>query len=106
MNDEPHNLPLSSGTRPRLAAKARVQTDKISGKLALLYPEGVLLLNPTGATIVELCDGQHTVAGVVTELATRYNLTADRLSGDVTEYLGRLRERGLLELMQEQENSR
>jgi len=75
--------------------------DKITGKPVLLYPEGVLLLNPTGAAIVGLCDGQHTVAEMVTELAARYNSPADRLSGDVAAYLGRLRERGLLEEMQD-----
>ena len=104
MNDEPHNLPLSSGTRPRLAAKARVQTDKISGKVALLYPEGVLLLNPTGAAIVELCDGQHTFQEMVTTLAARYNSSPNSLSSDVAEYLDRLREHGLLELISEEDS--
>jgi len=89
--------PVGSGTRPRLSAKARLQTDKVSGKPALLYPEGVLLLNPTGAAIVELCDGQRTFVEIVTTLATRYHSSPESLSGDVAEYLGRLRERGLLE---------
>src|SRR5438552_10263239 len=97
MNNEPHNPLLTSATRPRLAAKTRVQSDKVSGKPALLYPEGVLLLNPTGAAIVELCDGQRTFAELVTTLAARYNSSPESLSGDVAEYLGRLRERGLLE---------
>jgi pyrroloquinoline quinone biosynthesis protein D len=80
--------------------------DKITAKPVLLYPEGVLLLNPTGAAIVELCDGQHTVAEMIAKLAVRYNALPDRLSGEVAEYLGRLCERGLLELLQEKEGSR
>ena len=97
MNGGTPDQPIEPGTRPRLAVKARLQTDKVSGKPALLYPEGVLLLNPTGAAIVELCDGQRTFAEMVTTLAARYNSSPESLSGDVAEYLGRLRERGLLE---------
>ena len=106
MTTNPQIQPIDYGMRLRLSSKARVQTDKITGKPALLYPEGVLLLNPTGAAIVELCDGRHTVTEMITELAARYNSPAERLSSDVAEYLGRLRERGLLELMQEKENLR
>ena len=32
--------------------RARVQTDPVSGKPVLLYPEGVLMLTPTGHAIV------------------------------------------------------
>jgi pyrroloquinoline quinone biosynthesis protein D len=94
--------PIGPAMRVRLSSKARVQTDKITGKPAFLYPEGVLLLNPTGAAIVELCDGQHTLAEMVTQLAERYSAPPEKLLSDVTEYLGRLRERGLLEVMTEE----
>jgi pyrroloquinoline quinone biosynthesis protein D len=104
MNDEPHNPLMTPGTRPRLAPKARVQTDKISGKVALLYPEGVLLLNPTGAAIVELCDGQRTFQDMISTLAARYKSSPDSLSSDVAEYLDRLRERGLLEFISEEDS--
>jgi pyrroloquinoline quinone biosynthesis protein D len=92
-------------TRLRLSSKTRVQIDKITGKLTLLYPEGVLLLNPTGAAIVELCDGHHTVGEIVSNLAARYDLTPERLSVDIAEYLERLRERGLVELSQDKDLS-
>ena len=98
--------PIDPTTRIRLSSKARRQTDKITGKPALLYPEGVLLLNPTGAAIVELCDGRHTVGEIVAKLAVLYNSPPDKLWGDVAEYLGRLHERGLVELLQEREDSR
>ena len=31
--------------RPKLSSRARLQTDKVTGKPVLLYPEGVLMLN-------------------------------------------------------------
>jgi pyrroloquinoline quinone biosynthesis protein D len=82
--------------RPRLAAKVRVQTDRLGGGPLLLYPEGVLMLNPTGAVVVALCDGSRTEGEIAAALAERYGAPADVLAADLAEFLGRLRERGLL----------
>jgi len=43
----------------------------------LLTPETVILLNDTGAAILELCDGQRTVAEILAELRDRYDRVAD-----------------------------
>jgi pyrroloquinoline quinone biosynthesis protein D len=85
--------------RPKLAARARLQTDKVSGKPVLLYPEGVLVLNPTGHAIVTLCTGQAAVEGIVTELSNRYRVAAAEIAPQVTEYLERLRARNLLDFV-------
>jgi len=53
----------------------------------LLEPEGVLVLNQTGAVILGLCDGERTVDEIVEELRGRYN----RVAGDeVRDFLSRL----------------
>jgi pyrroloquinoline quinone biosynthesis protein D len=97
--DEPDALPpLALDDYPRLAARARVQPDRLSGEPALLYPEGVLMLNPTGAAIVALCDGQRDVAGVIEALAASYNAPAEEIAPDVIEYLERLREKCLIDI--------
>ena len=88
----------SSEMRPKLSSRARLQTDKVTGKPILLYPEGVLMLNPTGHAIVSLCTGNSTFAEIVTKLAERYKISPEEISPQVTEYLNRLRERNLLEL--------
>jgi pyrroloquinoline quinone biosynthesis protein D len=98
MSDESGDPAIGAGVRPRLAAKARVQADRVSGEPVVLYPEGALLLNPTGASIVGLCDGCRTFAELVDELAARYNALSGELAGDVGEYLIRLRDHGLMEL--------
>jgi pyrroloquinoline quinone biosynthesis protein D len=38
----------------------------------ILYPEGVIKVNETGAAILKLCDGNNTVAEVVSELNDIY----------------------------------
>jgi len=84
---------------PKISFRARVQTDPISGKPVLLYPEGVLMLNPTGHAIVSLCDGRATVEELISTLAARYQVATEKISAEVTTYLERLRERNLLELV-------
>jgi len=87
----------SSDMRPKLSSRARLQTDKVTGKPVLLYPEGVLMLNPTGHAITSLCTGENTFQEIVTKLAERYKISADQISPQVADYLNRLRERNLLE---------
>ena len=88
---------LEPGHRPKLSPKARLRPDGPSGKLALLSPENVMLLNATGAAIVELCDGR-TVAEIVASLGERFSAPPGRLESEVIRYLGQLRDKGLLEV--------
>ena len=39
----------------------------------LLYPEGVVKVNETGAAILELCNGINTVTELISELNEKYN---------------------------------
>ena len=88
-------------TRPKLSHKVRLKPDPITGKMALLYPEGVLLLNPTGYAIVQLCDSERTIAQIADVLATAYNQTAEVLQGEVIKYVRRLESIGLMEIASE-----
>jgi pyrroloquinoline quinone biosynthesis protein D len=72
---------------------ARLQFDAVRQRPVLLYPEGAVLLNDTGAAILELCDGTHTVAQIVKILSDRYQ--AD-VTTDVAEYLALMAERELI----------
>jgi len=96
---------IPPGTRPRLSSRARVQMDKITGKPVLLYPEGALILNPTGHAILSLCDGQSTLGQITAELATRYGVATQEISVQVTDYLSRLHARNLLQFVDEPEIS-
>jgi pyrroloquinoline quinone biosynthesis protein D len=84
---------MTSETVPRLWKLARLQYDPVRQRHVLLYPEGAVLLNDTGAAILELCNGSRTVGEIVTILAERYH--AD-VSADVTEYLQQMAERELV----------
>jgi pyrroloquinoline quinone biosynthesis protein D len=86
---------VRSSSRPTLSPHVRMTFDRVREQHVLLGPEAVSVLNPTGTAILELCDGQRTVAEVVQELSDRY----DHAVGDeVREFLARLAARGYVEL--------
>jgi hypothetical protein len=80
-------IALSAESRPRLARKARLREDRIAGQTLLLYPEHGLVLNPSAAAIVRLCDGRS-----VRDIATELSAPLD----DVLELLDALSDRGLV----------
>jgi pyrroloquinoline quinone biosynthesis protein D len=89
---------ISGAWRPRLSPKARLRWDSVEQRYLLVFPEAALLLNETAPEILKLCDGAHTVEGIVEALTQRFT-AADRrvIAADVRDFLARLRERGLLE---------
>lgn len=80
-------------SRPVLWRLARLDYDPVRKRPVLLYPEGAVLLNETGAAILELMDGTRTIADIVGLLGQRYG--AD-VTADVTEYLSDLARRELI----------
>jgi pyrroloquinoline quinone biosynthesis protein D len=81
------SIAVLSTNRPRLGRLVRLEWDPVRERQVLLAPEGVLVLNQTGATILGLCDGKRTVVEIVEELRERYN----RVDGDeVRDFLARL----------------
>ena len=84
---------MSLHSVPRLWRLARLDFDPVRQRPVLLYPEGAVLLNETGAAILELCNGSRTLGDIVTILTERYN--AD-VSADVTEYLTTMADRELI----------
>jgi coenzyme PQQ biosynthesis protein PqqD len=79
--------------RPVLWRLARVDFDPVRQRPVLLYPEGAMLLNETGAEILALCDGQRTIADIAAVLKDKYG---SDVTTDVTEYLSALAERELV----------
>ncbi|MCI0372381.1 MAG: pyrroloquinoline quinone biosynthesis peptide chaperone PqqD [candidate division NC10 bacterium] len=92
-------MTLSPASRPKLAPKARLRWDKREAKYFLLYPERGLLLNATGADILQLCTGEHTVAGIVGQLAAKYPAQArEEIEREVMAFLAQIASRGLLDV--------
>jgi len=79
--------------RPLLVRHARYRWDALRQQHQVVFPEGVLVLNESGAAIVRLCDGRSRddlIAALRTEFAD------GDPAADVDAFLGRLSEKGLL----------
>lgn len=72
---------------PALSRHVRMRFDRTRERYVLLGPESVIVLNPTGADILGLCDGRRTVSDVAAELQTRYDRVVD---DEVAAFLSRL----------------
>jgi pyrroloquinoline quinone biosynthesis protein D len=84
---------LSATSIPVLWRLARLDFDRVRQQRVLLYPEGVVLLNDTGAAILDLCDGRRSVAEIAATLQERYHCD---VVADVIDYLSRLAEKELV----------
>jgi len=86
-------VPLSG--RPTVARYVKMRWDRSRERHVLLGPETVVVLNPTGADILGLCDGHRTVADIVDELGRRYDRVVD---DEVSRFLEKLVDRRWVEI--------
>ena len=86
-------MALTPASVPVIWRLARLDFDAVRQQHVLLYPEGAVLLNETGAAILELCDGRRPISAIAWILGERYQCD---VTADVTEYLSQLAERELI----------
>jgi pyrroloquinoline quinone biosynthesis protein D len=86
-------MAMTGATVPVLWRLARLDFDSVRQRHVLLYPEGTVLLNDTGAAILELCDGHRSVAEIARVLQERYG---SDVTADVVDYLSGLAARELV----------
>jgi pyrroloquinoline quinone biosynthesis protein D len=84
---------MTPDSRPRLWRLARLDFDRVRQRRVLLYPEGAMFLNETGAEILGLCDGRRSLAEIAALLGEKYDTD---VTADVVEYLTLLTKRDLV----------
>lgn len=72
-------------SRPRVGAGFRLQWEPAQECHVLLYPEGMVKLNGSAGEIMKRCDGERSIAAIVSELETAFN--AQGLQGDVLAFV-------------------
>jgi coenzyme PQQ biosynthesis protein PqqD len=88
---------LSLELMPKLAPKSKLRLDPKTGKYILLYPEKGLLLNATGAAILQRCDGRHSLSAIIAALSLEFRSDADTLRAEVLTFVQGMLDRGLLQ---------
>ena len=69
---------------PRVAKPFRFQWEEAQACFVLLYPEGMVKLNPAAGEILKRCDGQRTVDEIISELEAQFSVSG--LANDVLEF--------------------
>lgn len=75
---------LRADCRLQFSPLHRLQWEAAQQKYVILYPEGMVELNPSAAEILKLCDGRNLDA-LVAALEAQFNTTD--LKNDVVEFL-------------------
>jgi pyrroloquinoline quinone biosynthesis protein D len=72
-------------TRPKVAGHFRLQYEQAQSAWVLLYPEGMVKLNPSAGEIMQRCDGSRDVPALVAELEAAFDTQG--LEPDVRAFL-------------------
>lgn len=80
---------------PQLSRRFRLQYEEAQQRWVLLYPEGMVQLNPSAAEILKRCDGARSVQAIVTELESTFNTQG--IGSEVTALLEEGRRRGWID---------
>lgn len=75
---------------PAIANGFRLQFEEAQDTWVLLYPEGMVKLNPSASEILQRCDGKASMADIVKNLETTFDTSG--LSDDVQAFLTIARE--------------
>ena len=57
---------------PQMAPTFRFQWEEAQGCHVILYPEGMVKLNPAAGEILKRCDGQASVAAIIDDLKSAF----------------------------------
>jgi pyrroloquinoline quinone biosynthesis protein D len=81
--------------RPRLRTLFSLQWEPVQDAYVLLYPEGMVRLNPSAGEILARCDGTRELDDIIDELEVLFN--ASGLATDVYRFIDHARQRGWLD---------
>lgn len=96
MNPPPAiNVIDDTNLRPRLRPMFRLQWEPTQNAYVLLYPEGMVKLNPSAGEILARCDGTRELDDVIDELEELFG--ASDLAVDVYHFIDNARQLGWID---------
>ena len=88
--------PPSPNSQPRFAVGCRWGSH--GGQPVVLFPEGMIRVQGTGQSILELCDGHRTIEDIVTVLSAKYeNAEPQAIGVDVAKFLEALQQKRIVD---------
>jgi pyrroloquinoline quinone biosynthesis protein D len=93
---KPERLLIGADSVPALPRQIKLRHDAARDRWMLLAPERVLMPDPIALDILQLCDGQRSVAAIAAALAGQYAAPQERILTDVTNLLQDLADKGVI----------
>jgi pyrroloquinoline quinone biosynthesis protein D len=89
-------ISVSETSRPKLPRHAKLKFDETRQVWVILAPERVLAPDEIAVEVLQLCDGERSVAEMVDQLAAKYAAPRDSISTDIIAMLQDLADKGFL----------
>lgn len=86
---------MSEHTHVKLADDFRFQWEEAQQCFVLLYPEGMVQLNPSAGEILQRCQSLTSIDSLITDLETKFP-DADNIAADIREFLNDAVQQGWL----------
>ena len=93
---KPARVVIEAASCPALARHFKMRHDATRDRWVLLAPERVCTPDAIAVAVLQLCDGNRSVAAIAEELARTYNAPSERILADVTPLLQELADKGVV----------
>lgn len=78
---------IAADALPRLAPRFLFRWEDSQDAWVLLYPEGIIKLNPSAGEIIKRCDGSRTPQQIIDDLAAAFPGNDAELADGVNQFL-------------------
>lgn len=89
-------MTLSANVVPRLSPHYVFRWEESQAAYILLYPEGLIKLNGSAGEILKRCDGQRSVAAIVTDLQAAFPGNSAEISRSTQAFIDLAQDKGWL----------
>lgn len=89
-------LSVEEASRPKLPRHAKLKFDETRQRWVILAPERVLAPDDIAVEVLQLCDGERSVADMIDDLAAKYAADRGEIGADVIAMLQDLADKGFL----------
>ena len=89
-------MEINPEIRPRLSPHYVFRWEPSQDAHILLYPEGLIKLNPAAAEILKRCDGERTADAIIADLNAAFPGQPDAIARDTQAFLSAAQDKGWL----------
>lgn len=87
---------IAAGSKPGLPRHVKLRHDKARNAWTILAPERIFTPDAIAVAVLQLCDGNRTVADIAATLAETYKAPKETIEADIISMLQTLADKGVV----------